>query len=931
MSKSRNVHFVLAIAATFLLCFGNPQLASAQIAPGVQQSAAHTATITGSVKDASGKPVAGADVKLFGQGAVLSSRSDAGGAFTFTSVPWGTYTIAVFTSLGTATKANVAVSGDISVAIQFAPSSGLKTIASVSTKGAGASINVTSSSVYSVSPSESAFQGNGTWKDVLSQLPGVNWSGGTAGGASLFNTMPYAPQAPVILSLNGALPYETSTTLDGMPLQGTSANTFNGVGGGTDLSALPLNAFDTADIVRGPGANAPSIVDSIGGSFVLHAPGQVSTNRVEFSASNDPYGGIISNFKASERFGRLSATLIYGINDSPGPFGTEGSYMPNTTIYAGTKIDGRTVQSTTTTGPNPAKGIYNCYCIYQESVLMCCVRASSAWNVSNGALGIAYDVAPTVSAQVFYAGSTSRENMQQGYYPVEFQPSATYHGIYPASPPGQQTYWLPSITDLLTSQSSSLLEEKVTAYLGQGVLRLAALQNNTYFNTSYPAETASGTYQLWGTVNLGAKSPGVPTDFNGQWAKIQITPFNVTQGSSANNRDFLGSYALQVAPNTSAGVSYVQSYYNAPYNLQEFYNGSSIYSGGYSNSGSETTHETRFNVDSTFGKLDLGLSWYWAQGSFHVQQPQNPTQWTDSAFPYNAPRLGAVWRPNQNIAIRASAGGGFALPQLSNLVGFSISPSGNSYIETIANLHLKPEETFGFDVGSDIRLQRDTALSFDLYRTNLYGQFFSSTTTSEFKGEPLFITQIGNLGVSRYEGLNLQIHHEPAAGVYWAGTFGLTRGYVVSVPAGFYNGLEGYPYKPCTNCVNQYVVPGANFNSAAYPASVPYASAAATLGYRWNPRAYIDLSPTYYGNNNVYNTPHAFVGLDAHGSVPMTKNFALLATFRNITGAYDQSVQYVNPGYAVPVIAGAPPYSVGALYQLPLGPRTVILTANFIY
>ena len=81
-------------------------------------------------------------------------------------------------------------------------------------------------------------------------------------------------------------------------------------------------------------------------------------------------------------------------------------------------------------------------------------------------------------------------------------------------------------------------------------------------------------------------------------------------------------------------------------------------------------------------------------------------------------------------------------------------------------------------------------------------------------GDLHFITQIGNLGVSRYEGLNLQIHHDRAVGVYWRGTFGLTRGYVVSVPAGFYNGLEGYPPKPCVNCVNQYVVPGVNFNSA---------------------------------------------------------------------------------------------------------------------
>ena len=41
---------------------------------------------------------------------------------------------------------------------------------------------------------------------------------------------------------------------------------------------MPL--FETADVVRGPGANAPSIVDSVGGSFVLHAPERWKRTRL---------------------------------------------------------------------------------------------------------------------------------------------------------------------------------------------------------------------------------------------------------------------------------------------------------------------------------------------------------------------------------------------------------------------------------------------------------------------------------------------------------------------------------------------------------------------------------------------------------------------------------------------------------------------------
>jgi hypothetical protein len=111
--------------------------------------------------------------------------------------------------------------------------------------------------------------------------------------------------------------------------------------------------------------------------------------------------------------------------------------------------------------------------------------------------------------------------------------------------------------------------------------------------------------------------------------------------------------------------------------------------------------------------------------------------------------------------------------------------------------------------------------------------------------------------------------------------------------------------------------------------TVPYASASVELGYRWNPGKYVDLSSTYYGNNNIYNTAKAFVELDAHAGYTITRNVSLLATFRNITGVYDQGIQTYKPGYAIPVIADAPPNGVGAALEVPYGPRSVTLTADF--
>ncbi len=181
---------VSALAVLFSALFVRD--AGAQIAPGVTQSAAQTATITGNVLQSDGTPVAGADVRLNGP-AQLVTKSDAHGAFAFTSVPYGVYTIvANAANLGTVTRPNTVVKGDITVAIQYETqgNSGLKTIAHVSTTSAGAQINVTPASIASVNPSDYAFQGDTSWQQLLNQIPGVTVGGDLTGGNSAVDIMP---------------------------------------------------------------------------------------------------------------------------------------------------------------------------------------------------------------------------------------------------------------------------------------------------------------------------------------------------------------------------------------------------------------------------------------------------------------------------------------------------------------------------------------------------------------------------------------------------------------------------------------------------------------------------------------------------------------------------------------------------------------------
>lgn len=905
-----------------------PRPVTAQIAPGVLQSAAQTATISGTVSLSNGTFVSGADVKLIGP-AVLSTTTDAHGAFQFTAVPHGTYTIiASAGNLGTASKANLVVNGDTKVEIQYAQASTeLRTIANVTTRSAGAHINVTSSSITSVSPSSYAFQGNSSWKNIFAQIPGVSPTSYTSGGELIDAAVQGMPQEPIVLSVNGALPYETSTTLDGMPMQGTSyVENFTEVGGGLDLGQLPMNGFDAADIVRGPGANAPSIVDSIGGSFVLHAPGTVNKNNYELAISSDPYGGIKANAKAAFHFGRLSTTFIFGVNDSPGPAGNAS--VIDALTATPTTINGQSVHGAV---GGYGTSIYpSCYCTASDTLLFCCVPYFAGWSARSGAAALSYQISPSLSAQVFYAGSSSSQDEIGGYFPVYFHPGTGYSGSIAPSPPGKTSLELPdALPPFISYYAGSLLEEKVTGYLGNGVLRLSALQNNTWEYRNNRLANANGNYTLWGTAVVGAGA-GTVTPFNGTTAALTFLNEGYADFNATNNRDLLASYALQLGSSSSAGVSYLTSYYNEPHNVLLTINGAPIFGQTVGPAVAATTRETRLHFDTQIGdKLSLGLSWYLATADYHVPAPSAAGGYSDAHFPYSAPRFGAVWNASPNIAIRAAVGGGYALPTLYNLTGWSLSYCGScvppQYFETLPNFNLRPETAFGFDVGTDWRASPQTVVSADLYLTNLYGQFYQTQTVGTYNGLLDFITEFGNIGTSRMEGLNLDVHHDVARGYYWRGTLGLTRGYVVSLPAGFYNN----PSVPCTLCINQNVIPGPNFNSSAFPTTVPYASASGQIGYRWSRDKFLDLVATYYGNNNIYNTPTGFVEVDGHAGYALTKNVSLLATFQNVTGIYDDWIKHTAPGYAVPVIAGAPPPTYGAVIMQPYGPRAVVLTLDF--
>ena len=293
----------------------------------------------------------------------------------------------------------------------------------------------------------------------------------------------------------------------------------------------------------------------------------------------------------------------------------------------------------------------------------------------------------------------------------------------------------------------------------------------------------------------------------------------------------------------------------------------------------------------------------------------------DATRAFDAPRLAFSWRPNADVAWRASLGSSIAPPYISLISAPAQVPQPNSVPATSFNLNtnngeLKPETAFGYDIGFDKRIARSMSLSADAYLTNLHDMFLPSTfqqgtfasTASNGAALPLYITQTRNLAFARYEGIELALQRAPVAGWGFKLQGTLQRGYPYDLPPGFYDTAAG-PYT-----TNLAVISGANFQpsglgyngvgGANYQVGrVPYSTGYGELNFRTPRGFYGNLGITYYGPNNSYNR-QAFGVVSGTLRVPLAPDVSLQVAGDNLTGAYDKGYFGYFDGVAIPLANG---------------------------
>lgn len=935
---------VMVMAFVFLNVF-HAEIVHAQAAKTI------FAQVSGQVVDLSGASVPNATVRLDGP-QHSATTADTSGHFVFANVPPGTYTVsATATGYTAVTRSGVAVQNeDVNLNIQLAGTTALKEIGHVTTSTGRSAINVTAAPSFVVTPSDMAFQGQTQWRKVLEEIPGVSISG-VAGLAT--DVIPGSPINTAVVSIRGALPYETAMLIDNMPMWDTSIGA-NASGTGVDLSPYSGQTFGATDVIEGPGAQSPSIVGSIGGSLNFHPGGQVTKNSYAFSVSDDPFGGWIVDGSVAMHVGKLSATASYGLNNSPGPvLGTQEIFNSSQINAINGTPFSCPLANCSASNLFPINGTVkgNLPSAQQTGFVGCCTSDSGgSWVSHHESLSLFYQPSHAITVQFYFSDNNGPTSLANWQIPLSFVPPAGYAGPLPAGSVLQMNDFPWETTQV--GQTAQIYEGKLTFQLGRGQLQLAALSNRTQIADIVGIPPSLGAATLYGGGCLASAGPLTspcpagfePVIFNGT-AVNNLTMNTLLEivGIQGHNRDWNVNYATPLGDRARTSASIVHSFYDSSEYLNLFQQVGSVNVSivDLPQANFVTNDEMRLSYGlSPNDRTSFDFTYYFANTRFHVVNPATASTaqfnlaqvlYQDQVFHYNAPRLNFVWRPTSSLSIRASTGGGFAPAPLGDLIS-STAPScagGITCTFNIPNVNLRPETSWGYDVGFDKRFGQSTIASFDVYTTTLQGQVYRSLTQvpscSTCLGLPTFSQQFNNLSQSRYQGITLDLHRDMPRGIVWSLSGALMRGYVVSLPAGFYN-ANGNPATPCnlstnTNCINQKVLPTVNFNGLFTLANVPYAQGFAQYGYRWSPERFINVDMHYFGNNNGYYLP-AFVVFDANAQVPVTKYVSLQGTLRNITGQYDAVVLNEGTGYIYSTAAGPSAYTFGVPYT----PRTFLLT-----
>jgi len=303
----------------------------AMVAPICAGAQGASGTIVGRVTSNDGVPIPGATVVLTGNGSDRSVRTEPDGAFTFTTVPAGTYGIRVIAKsydLLTGRTINVTSGETSTLQLTMARSaSSLTTIGQVQSNGAQA-LSISSTPTTTIDSQAYAALGYTNMAEVLQNDIAT----------TLVRPLGGSPGLPTSVALRGPDPTETLVDIDGHQVN-------NGNTGDFDLSLIDPNDFTVAELVEGISPSSLVGPTTIDGAINIRTlePTQDPHETLRFSfGSFDSYA---ETLEATGTDGHLGYALSLHRTTTAGEVNqsiVDVSTSPSTIASVGSGIDSST-------------------------------------------------------------------------------------------------------------------------------------------------------------------------------------------------------------------------------------------------------------------------------------------------------------------------------------------------------------------------------------------------------------------------------------------------------------------------------------------------------------------------------------------------------------------------------------------------------------
>jgi outer membrane receptor protein involved in Fe transport len=266
------------------------------------------------------------------------------------------------------------------------------------------------------------------------------------------------------------------------------------------------------------------------------------------------------------------------------------------------------------------------------------------------------------------------------------------------------------------------------------------------------------------------------------------------------------------------------------------------------------------------------------------------------SFGHFDPQVGFTYRPNTNIALRASYGSGITVPyagQISGLANLTLANAADGFTFTYQtpNANLQPESTVALDLGGDLRLPDGGIMSIDGFDNTTHNAWM----TSNVPGAPPPNSSIPGcaapaLTCQTAETFNGPVWYNYGVELTFQKNNPIGLGYFVTttIQRSYYNQLPSFLFVSGSNLIDWKQIDGGGTFF-----SVPYWKSYGELRYGLAGGGRISVGADYQGSNNQTYGP-AFVVFNASARVPFGNGWAVQVAVDNFTDV--NSGTYIGQG-----------------------------------